>query len=367
MRIPWWQPVLGEEEIERVVEVLRSGYPNDGDVADAFGARVAEICSVAHGIAVSSGTAALCCALAACGVGPGDEVLVPDFTFVATANAVRFTGARPVLVDISREHFGMDPAAAEAAITERTKAIVPVHVNGRGGAIDELVELARSHDLRVVEDAAEALASRHNGRPLGSFGDAACFSFAASKVVTTGQGGAVVTADPELARRVRELKDQGRAERGTGGADDHPVFGLNFKLTNVQAAIGLAQLDRLPARIEQQRRLRRWYAEELADLGPSVVLPPVDEAAGEVTHWIDAVAGERDALVAHLDERGIDARPFWRPIHTQAAYASPGGAPNAEWVAARGFWLPSALTIDRAAARAVGAAVREFVASPALA
>lgn len=365
--IPWWHPVLGEDEIERVVAVLRSGYPNDGEVTDEFGTRIAAICDVAHGIAVSSGTAAIACALAACGIGEGDDVLVPDLTFVATANAVRSTGARPVLVDVSREHFGMDADAARAALTGRTKAIVPVHVNGRGGDIERLIALAREHDLAVVEDAAEALGSKHRGRPLGSFGDAACYSFAASKIITTGQGGAIVTRDAEIAKRVRQLKDQGRAERGTGGgADEHPVFGLNFKLTNVQAAIGLAQLERLEERMVHLRLLRDWYAEELEGLQPAVSLAPVDEAGGEALAWIDALVDDRDGLVAHLEASEIDPRPFWRPVHTLPPYATASEFVNATWVAAHGLWLPSALSLTREDASTVGRAVRAFVSGGAL-
>jgi perosamine synthetase len=342
---------------------LRSGYPNDGDVTDAFGARVADVCGVEHGIAVSSGTAAIACALAACGIGSGDEVLVPDLTFVATANAVRSTGATPVLVDISPESFGMDVDAASSAIGTRTKAIVPVHVNGRGGAIVELVALARRHGLSVIEDAAEALGSCREGRPLGSFGDAACFSFAASKIITTGQGGAVVTNSADIARRVREMKDQGRAERGTGGgADEHPVFGLNFKLTNVQAAIGIAQLEKLPARLDHLRELRVWYAAELAGLAPSVALPPVDEEGGEALAWIDALADDRDGLVASLEAADIDPRPFWRPVHALGAYTADASRfPNSTWVAEHGLWLPSALSLTREHVAKVGESIRLFV------
>jgi perosamine synthetase len=359
--IPWWHPVLGDEEIEGVVAVMRSGYPNDGDVTDEFGARVAATCGVAHGIAVSSGTAAIACALIACGVGPGDEVLVPDLTFVATANAVKSTGATPVLVDVSRDHFGMDPEAARAAMTPRTKAVVPVHVNGRAGELEELVALARERALFVVEDAAEALGSQRHGTPLGSFGDAACFSFAASKIITTGQGGAVVTNDAELARRVRQTKDQGRAERGTGGADEHPVFGLNFKLTNVQAAIGLAQLEKLAERMAHLRRLRAWYAEELEGLDAAVRLPAIDEGGGEALAWVDALAEDRDGLVAHLEAAGISPRPFWHPVHAHAPYAGAGHFPNADWVSSHGLWLPSALSLTRDDVATVGRSIRAFV------
>jgi perosamine synthetase len=341
--------------------VIRSQYPNDGAVTDEFGERIAGLCGVAHGIAVSSGTAALVCALAACGVQEGDDVLVPDLTFVATANAVRAIGARPVLVDVSRDHFGMDPDAARSAVTPATRAILAVHVNGRGGAIAELAGLARERGLALVEDAAEALGSQHAGTPLGSFGDAACFSFAASKIITTGQGGAVVTNDAEVARRVREMKDQGRAERGTGGDDDHPVFGLNFKLTNVQAAIGLAQLGKLTERMGHLRQLRDWYAEELIGLESVIRLPPVDVEGGEALCWIDATAEERDGLVDALETQGIEPRAFWKPVHAHGVHGSREASyPNAEWVSARGLWLPSALSLDRDSVALVGTAIRTF-------
>ena len=272
MTIPWWHPVLGDEEAQAVVEVIASGFPNDGELTERFAARIADISGVAHGVGVSSGSAAIYCALVACGVGPGAEVIVPDLTFVATANAVLLAGAEPVLADVRRDDFTLDPVAVADLVTSRTRAIVPVHVNGRGGSIAEIVALADRWGLTVVEDAAEALGSRYAGRPLGSFGHAAAFSFAPTKIVTTGQGGVVVTDDPSIARRVRELKDQGRATRGTGGADHHPVAGFNFKLTNVQAAIGLVQLDRLDQRLAHLRTLEDWYAEELRGAEHDVAL-----------------------------------------------------------------------------------------------
>ena len=281
---------------------------------------------------------------------------------MATANAVRLAGAQPVLADIRREDFSLDPAAVEDVLTPATRAIIPVHVNGRGGSIAEIVALADRYGLAVVEDAAEALGSRLRGRPLGSFGHAAAFSFAPSKIVTTGQGGVVVTNDLEVARRVRELKDQGRANRGTGGADNHPVFGFNFKLTNVQAAIGLVQLDRLEERLAHLRALENAYAEELEDLEPEVHLVDGDQAGGEAHSWVDVLANDRDALAAHLREHGIDPREFWFPLHAQPVYAADAEPfPNATWVSARGLWLPSAISVTRRDVATVGEAVRAFV------
>jgi perosamine synthetase len=362
MTIRWWHPVLGDDEARAVGDVLSSGFPNDGKFTDAFAARIASIAGVAHGVGVSSGSAAIYCGLVACGVGPGADVVVPDLTFISTANAVRLAGARPILADVRREDFSLDPAAVEKVITPQTRAIVPVHVNGRGGSIREIVALAARHDLAIVEDAAEALASRFGGRPLGSFGHAAAFSFAPTKIITTGQGGVVVTNDAEIARRVRELKDQGRAERGTGGADAHPVFGFNFKLTNVQAAIGLVQLDQLEERLTHLRTLEDWYEEELGGLKPAVQLVGGDRAGGEVHGWIDVLVENREDLVVSLNTRGIDPREFWFPLHTQPIYAAdPELFPNATWASARGLWLPSALSLTRDEVATVGEAIRAFL------
>ena len=293
-------------------------------------------------------------------------MIVPDLTFIASANAVALAGATPVLVDVRREDFGLEPELVRAAVTPRTKAIMPVHVNGRGAALEEIVAIAEALGLSIVEDASEALGSSLAGRPLGSFGHAAAFSFAPTKIITTGQGGVVVTDDPELDRRIRELKDQGRATRGTGGADAHPVFGFNFKLTNVHAAIGLAQLERLPGRLARLRDLHAWYAEELGGLDPAIRLLPVDRAGGEAIAWIDVLVERRDALVSHLKERRIDAREFWFPLHTQPPYAAEG-FPSATWASAHGLWLPSALSLTRDDVAEVGRAIREFAAAPVLA
>jgi perosamine synthetase len=228
------------------------------------------------------------------------------------------------------------------------------------------VAIASEHGLQVIEDASEALGSKLGGRPLGSFGHAATFSFAPTKIITTGQGGVVVTQDETTARRIRELKDQGRAERGTGGADAHPVFGFNFKLSNVHAAIGLAQLERLPDRLTHMRDLHDWYAEELADV-PGITLLPVDRDSGEALSWIDALVDRRDELVTFLRERRIDSREFWFPLHTQGPYASNEEFPNTTWISAHGLWLPCALSLTRESVAQVGRTVREFAATPALA
>jgi perosamine synthetase len=343
-----------------VLQVLDSNYLNDGDVTAEFERRMAAALGARHAVAVTSGTAAIFLSLAALGVQHGDEVIVPDVTFIATANAVTLAGATPVLVDIEPATLGMDPDAVARALTPRTKAVIPVHVSGRAAALDRILAIADAHGLAVVEDAAEALRSKHRGRCLGTFGRAGCFSFSPNKTITTGQGGLIVTDDDALEVRLRELKDQGRPVRGTGGNDVHASVGFNFKLTNLQAAVGLAQLARLDGRIDRLAAIYREYCRGLAGID-ALRLLPFDVDHGESPQWIDLVASRRDALVEYLKRFEIDCRPFWFPIHTQRPYRRPDqGFPNAMRILPSALWLPSALSLSDQDVQTVCRRIREF-------
>lgn len=358
--IPWWQPEIGAEERDALLRVVDSNYLNEGEVTARFEREAAAMFGARHGIATTSGTSAIFLALAGLGVGRGDDVLVPDVTFIATANAVTLTGARPILVDVDPSTLAIDTEAAVRAMTPSTKAVVPVHVSGRAAPIERLLAFARERGLFVVEDAAEALWSKHQGRCLGTFGVAGCFSFSPNKTITTGQGGLVVTDDDGLAVRLRELKDQGRPVRGTGGNDLHNVIGYNFKLTNMQAAVGLAQLRRLETRSAHLRNVYRWYRAGLGDVS-QIRLLSFDVDAGESPQWIDAVALHRDALVAHLQARDMHCRPFWFPIHTQRPYLQPDAAfPVSTRLMPDALWLPSALQLSEQDVRQVCEEIRRF-------
>ena len=363
MSIRWWHPVLGDAERDEVVAALASNFPNDGEVTEEFERGVAKVCGAKYAVGVTSGTAALFSALAACDIGPGDEVIVPDLTFIATANAVSLTGASPVLVDVCADDMGLDPERVERAITTRTRAILPVHVNGRAAKIHAILDIARRRGLRVIEDAAEAFGSSLDGRGLGSFSDAGCFSFAPSKIITTGQGGAVVTNDDRLHARLRELKDQGRRFRGTGGADEHPRLGFNFKLSNILAAIGVAQLRDFDARRRHLKTLYTEYRRQLAEV-PGIEVPRFRLERGESPQWIDVLTARRDGLADFLAERAIDTRKFWYPLHTQEPYARDDAAfPQAITLSANGLWLPSALSVTLEDVAKVCGAIHEFAAS----
>lgn len=358
--LPWWTPAVAGGEIAMLTKVIASGYLNDGDVTDALARRLAERLGVPHAVAVTSGTAAIACALFALGVGTGDEVLIPDVTFIATANAVTLTGARPVLVDVEPISLAMDPDAARRAITPRTKALLPVHVSGRAGTLAEIISLAKSHGLPVVEDAAEALGVIAEGKPLGTHGQLGCFSFSPNKTITTGQGGLVVTRDARLAQRLREIKDQGRSERGTGGDDAHPVLGFNFKLTNLQAAVGIAQLEQLDARLQSMRRIGKAYREALRDLS-SVRIFPAALDQGEIPQWTDVLAERRDLLERFLFSHGMQCRKFWHPLHTQPPYQRPESEfPVSSRIVPKALWLPSAFQMCEEEVRQVCSRIQEF-------
>lgn len=362
-KIPWWDPRVESLEAEMVQKVLQSQYLNDGNVTEDFERAVAKVVGAKFGIATTSGTSALFLTLKAMGIGHGDEVIVPDITFIATSNAVTLTGATPVHCDIDPTTMNMSPKSFKAAITSRTKAVMPVHVSGRPANMPEIVDIARTKKIAVVEDAAEALASKGYGKFLGTWGNAGCFSFSPNKTVTTGQGGMIVTNDEELAQKLRAFKDQGRPKRGTGGDDEHPTAGFNFKLTNLQSAVGLGQLTYLEKRTKRLVRHYELYKKDLEGC-EGIKLLPFDTKAGEVPQWVDAIVESRDELDKFLRNQNMDCRRFWFPIHTQKPYRTPDKKfEHSAAMAPKALWLPSAYTLTDEDIHAVCKQIQKFFAS----
>ncbi len=362
MTITWWEPKLGKEEAVAAAEAINSSFPNEGKVSDVFASRIASLTGSRYCAVTTSGTAAMFLSLKALGIGPGDEVIVPDMTFIATANAVEMTGAVPVLADVLPDSLCIDPSDTEKMINIRTKAVMPVHVSGRPADLVALSNICLKHGISMVEDAAEALTSALEGRKLGTYGRTGCFSFSPNKTITTGQGGAVVTDDEALFKRIKELKDQGRPERGTGGNDIHPSVGYNFKFTDIQAAVGLAQLGKLEERVSRIIRTYTIYRQELSGV-KAIKLLEFDIEKGAVPQWSDAIAEDRDGLADFLASRGIGTRKFWYPIHTQAPYLrNDADFPVSSLLAKKAIWLPSSFTMsDEDAAYAAGS-IKEYYA-----
>ena len=363
-RIPVAEPALVGREAEYVADCLATTWISSaGRYVNEFEDAFAAFCGVEHALSCANGTVALHLALLGEAIGPGDEVIVPTLTYVATANCVRYCGATPVFVDSEPDSWNLDPAQVEALVTERTKAIVPVHLYGHPVDMDPVLEVAERHGLVVIEDAAEAVGARYRDRIVGSIGTSAIFSFYGNKIVTTGEGGMVVTNDADRAARMRILKGQGQdPERRYW----FPVVGYNYRLTNVAAAIGLGQMERIDWHCERRRENAAWYRDELADLEWLELSPELPWARN--AYWMtcallreDAPIG-RDELMERLAGEGVETRPFFYPLHTLPPYAeghSDGDFPVATSLAARGLNLPSSALLTRDDVTYIGQALRK--------
>jgi perosamine synthetase len=321
--IPLSRPTIGADERAAVLRVLESGHLAQGEIVEQFERAFAGVAGTRHCVATSSGTTALHLALLAHGVGPGDEVVTSPFSFIASSNAAVFCGARPVFADIDPATFNLDPEAAERAITPRTKAIMPVHLFGQTCDMDAFADLARRRGLHLIEDACQAHAATWGGRPAGSFGTG-CFSFYPTKNLTTAEGGAITTDDDDLAERLRMLRNHGMRRRY-----HHEIVGYNFRLTDLQAALGLAQVPRLADWTEGRRANAAYYDAHLR----GVVTPIVRPEAGHVYHqYTLRVPGDRDAAVESLAAQGIGTGVYYPiPLHKQECYRDLGvGGPFPE-------------------------------------
>ena len=325
MKIPLSAPDITETEIEAVVAVLRTPRLSLGPVSEEFEAAVARYVSVPHAVAVSSGTAGLHLCIRALGISEGDEVIVPSFTFIAAANAIRYERAIPVFADIDPVTLNIDPQRVEEAITPRTRAILVVHTFGLPAEISTILEIAERHGLLVIEDACEAIGAEHRGRKAGSMGHAGVFAFYPNKQITTGEGGVVVTRDEALARRIRALRNQGRYE-----SDDwfqHTELGYNYRISEINCALGLAQMSRLEQILHKREAVASAYHQRLSRY-QELTLPPLSVADGRVSWFVyvvrlnNSAPVSRDAVMRGLAAAGIASGRYFAPIHLQPSYAA---------------------------------------------
>lgn len=361
--IPMATPVLGERELENIIRAVRSGWISArGPYVAAFEEAFSRYCGVQHGVAVTNGTAALHLALAALDLKPDDEVIVPTLAHIAAANAVTYTGARLVLADSTAETWTLDVEQVARKLSPRTRAVVAVHLYGHPVEMDPLRALAAQHGFSVVEDAAEAHGAEVKGRRAGSLGRLASFSFYANKIVTTGEGGMVVTDDEALVARARRLREHASSERDHYR---HEELGFNYRMTNLQAALGVAQMERIEEFVAARRGHARWYTEQLQEI-PGLVTPPEAEWAKSV-YWMYSVLVQesfgisRDDLRARLEAQGIETRPFFHPVHQQPLYAGQFGDeryPVAERLSQQGLNLPSGNDLSEGQVDRIAAALR---------
>jgi perosamine synthetase len=367
--IPVSEPLLDDNALAYVEDAVRTGWiSSEGRYIAEFERRWAEYCGVKHGIAVCNGTAALAVAIEALALPRGSEVILPSFTIVSCVQAVIDAGHRPVLVDCEPDTWCMAVDQVAAKITPRTRAVMPVHIYGHMVDMDPLMDLARRHGLAVVEDAAEVHGARYRDRRAGGIGTLGCFSFYANKIITTGEGGMVVTDDDALAERARSLRNLCfRRDRRFF----HTALGHNYRMTNLQAAIGLAQVERIEEHLARKRRIGALYTERLR--GISGLRLPVERPDTTNVYWVygavldESIPYDAVAFAARLRARGVDTRPFFLGLHEQPALHDLGlfvgeRYPVTEQIARRGLYLPSGLTLTEAQIDAVASAVRECLA-----
>ena len=351
------KPLIGSEEKQAVLDVLDSGILAQGPRVKAFEEAFAAMCGVKHAIATSSGTTALHTALLANGIGPGDEVITPSFTFIASANSVLFVGASPVFVDIDPRTFNLDPQLITAAITDKTRAIMPVHLYGLSCDMDPILDIASKYGLLVIEDACQSHGATYHGRKVGSMGTGT-FSLYPTKNMTSGEGGMITTNDDTIAEHCRVIRQHGMRRRYY-----HDELGYNFRMTDIQAAIGFEQLKKL----ERFNQVRRENARYLSEHLKGITVPLVPEGYGHVFHQytIRVTGGRRDALIQHLAARDVGSMVYYPvPIHQQTFYVNQLGynlsLPETELAASEVVSLPVHPGLSAADLETIVNAVNEF-------
>lgn len=367
--IPVAEPQITERDIELVNEALTSGWISSaGKFLDLFEERWATYCGMPHGIAVSNGSVALDVAVSLLDLKPGDEVIMPTFTIVSPAQSVIRAGGVPVLVDSDSRTWQMDVNRIEARITAKTRAILVVHIYGHPADMDPILDIARRHNLIVIEDAAEVHGAEYKGKRCGGLGDISTFSFYANKLVTTGEGGMVLVRTPEMAERARSLRNLcfQKKQRFL-----HTELGYNFRLTNLQAALGVGQIERMDQIVARKRSIAARYHELLADMDGMVL--PVEEAWAQNVYWVYGVVLDNETgltalqLSEKLLHRGVETRPFFLGMHEQPVFQQMGlfcgeQYPVAERLARKGLYIPSGLTISDQQINDVATALRECLA-----
>lgn len=336
MHIPMSSPDITQAEIDAVTGVLRTPWLSLGPKIGEFEQAFADYVGATHAIGVNSGTSGLHLAMIAAGIGPGDEVITPSFSFIASANCVLYERGKPVFVDIDPDTGNIDPACIEAAITPRTKAIIPVHAFGQPADMDPILDIAARHNLAVIEDACEAIGAQYKGRPAGTLGDAAVFAFYPNKQMTTGEGGMIVTDNDEWAALFRSLRNQGRDI--FDGWLNHTRLGYNYRMDEMSAALGLAQLQRIEQLLQKRARVAEWYNERIDEI-PGLQKPYIAPTTTRMSWFVYVIRCadgiDRNRLIEHLKEQGVPSRAYFTPIHLQPFYQEQfgwrrGDLPNTE-------------------------------------
>ncbi|MCA1293924.1 DegT/DnrJ/EryC1/StrS family aminotransferase [Paenibacillus sp. alder61] len=349
-RIPLANPVLNGNERKYVLDCIDTGWISaNGKYVTEFEEKFADFCGTKHALSCANGTVALHLPLLAYGVGQGDEIIIPTFTYIATANAVKYCGATPVLVDCQNGSWGIDPNKIEEKITTRTKGIIVVHLYGHPVDMDPVMEIAKKHNLFVIEDAAEAHGAEYKGKVVGSIGDVGTFSFFGNKIISTGEGGMITTSDNELADRMRLLRGQAMDPTRRYWFNE---VGYNYRMTNLQAAVGLGQLENISWHMGQRRRIAAEYIERLSQYSELFTLQP-EMPWAKHAYWMvsillsDKVKASRDEIMSMLEDDGIETRPLFYSMHQMPPYYDGSSDYTvSDAISSRGFNIPTNATLS---------------------
>lgn len=338
-KILWWKCGINLKDYYNTKKAYIRNWPNEGVYAKKLEKKIASLLKVKYAVTCSNGTSAIYLALKSLGIGQGDEVLLPNITFPATANAVLMTGAKIVLVDINSHEPSLSLKDLNKKITKKTKALIVVHISGRSANIEEIVKFTKKKKIFLIEDAAEALFSKHENFFLGSFGDFGCYSLSPNKIITSGQGGIVIIKKKKYFKKIKMLKEQGRFGNITGGDDKHYSFGFNFKYTDIQALVALSQLELIDTRVKKLKKNYLIYKKYLINNKNFRLLKFNKE---NVPLWIDCYASNRNKLTNYLRTHRISTRNYWLPLNTQKPYRKSFKTfPNSRLLNKKLFWLPS--------------------------
>jgi len=342
--IPLAVPILNGNEKKYIIDCIDTGWiSSNGKYVTEFEKSFAEFCGVKHALSCANGTVALHLPLLAYGIGEGDEVIVPTFTYIATANAVKYCGATPVLVDCESETWNIDPELIEAKITNKTKGIIVVHLYGHPVNMDPILKIAKKYNLFVIEDAAEAHGAEYTGKKVGSIGQVGTFSFFGNKIISTGEGGMITTNDDELAAKMKLLRGQGMDPQRRYWFN---VIGYNYRMTNTQAAIGLGQIENIDWHLAMRQKVASAYIEALSSYSELFTLQPQMSWAKH-SYWMvsvllaDNVRISRDELLKLLEADGIETRPLFYPMHQMPPYYEESTYPVSDWISVRGLNIPT--------------------------
>ncbi|PKN00398.1 MAG: hypothetical protein CVU78_01230 [Elusimicrobia bacterium HGW-Elusimicrobia-2] len=316
MKVPQFEPFMGTEEYIAIKDCFDKNWITEGPKMKEFSSLLCGLMGAEFAVFAPNGTLALYLGLRSIGIKPGDEVIVPDFTFIGSATSVEMAGAVPVFADVNRDNFQIDIDSCEKYLTEKTKAIMPVHMYGMAANMSGVLNFAKRHNLLVIEDAAQAVGVRYNGKHCGTFGDVGCFSFFADKTITTGEGGFVVAKNEKIYKDLLYLRNQGRLERGSF---IHPQMGYNFRMTDIQLAVGIVQFGKLPEIIEKKSRIIGLYREKLGNV-EEIQFTKVEPGSTHIPFRVAVICKDAHRLMDSLSKKGIEGRTFFYPLHRQPCF-----------------------------------------------